>query len=144
MTLLAAARNSWEFSCGHQRWAITLSRADKVLGVFLVGGSSPSIALNLLPSSKFLEEALCHLFTLLNRQHFSVNESFSGKQVKFTAECPAQGSRHFVPVVDLYARHFTDTNGEFQLALCLGNIRTVVDTALTVNTSIFSALPLVC
>uniref|UniRef100_A0A8D8QVL2 MATH domain-containing protein n=1 Tax=Cacopsylla melanoneura TaxID=428564 RepID=A0A8D8QVL2_9HEMI len=121
-----------EFSCGHQRWAITFSRADKVLGVFLVWKSA----------CENMRVYVDFTFTLLNRQHFSVNESFSGKQVKFTAECPAQGSRHFVPVADLYARHFTDTNGEFQLALCLGNIRTMVDTTLTVSTSIFSNLPL--
>lgn len=109
-----------------------MSRADKVLGVFLVWKSA----------CENMRVYVDLTFTLLNPQHFSLNESFSGKQVKFTAECPAQGSRNFVPVSDLFGRHFTDTNGEFQLALCLGNIRTMVDTALTVSTSLFSNLPL--
>ncbi|KAF4520320.1 hypothetical protein B566_EDAN004380 [Ephemera danica] len=72
-------------------------------------------------------------FTLLNRDHFSVNESFSGKQVKFTCDCPAQGNRNYIPVTDLRSRNFTDENGEFQLELTMGNIRTVFDTELRIS-----------
>ncbi len=62
---------SKEFTCGHQRWAITFSRTDKVLGVYLV----------LKSTSELVRVYVDFSFTLLNREHFSVNESFSGKQV---------------------------------------------------------------
>lgn len=62
---------SKEFACGHQRWAITFSRTDKVLGVYLVWRST----------SEAMRVYVDFSFTLLNRDHFSHNESFSGKQV---------------------------------------------------------------
>nr|XP_018908685.1 PREDICTED: uncharacterized protein LOC109038170 [Bemisia tabaci] len=64
---------SKEFSCGHQKWAITFSRTDKVLGVYLVWRSA----------SESVRVYVDFTFTLLNREHFSVNEAFSGKQVRF-------------------------------------------------------------
>lgn len=67
---------SKEFSCGHHRWAITFSRADKVLGVYLVWRSV----------SESVRVYVDFTFTILNREHFSVNEAFSGKQVSNIAE----------------------------------------------------------
>lgn len=64
-------------------------------------------------------------FTILNRQHFSENEGFSGKRVKFTYDAPAQGNRNYIAVADLYSRKFADPNGEFQLELSMANVRTV-------------------
>lgn len=58
-------------------------------------------------------------------------------QVKFTTECPAQGNRNYIPVNDLYARNFTDPNGEFQLELSMGHVRTVFDTEFRVPQSLF-------
>lgn len=78
-------------------------------------------------------------FTLLNREHFSMNEGFSGKRVKFTYEAPAQGNRNYIPVSDLYSRNFADTNGEFQLELSMANVRTVYMTEVRMSTSVFSA-----
>ncbi|KAK9497932.1 hypothetical protein O3M35_003830 [Rhynocoris fuscipes] len=121
---------SKEFSCGHHRWAITFSRADKVLGVYLVWRSA----------SDSVRVYVDFTFTILNREHFSVNEAFSGKQVKFTADCPAQGNRNYIPVNDLHTRNFTDTNGEFQLELSMGHVRTVFDTEFRLPHSLFSGL----
>ncbi|XP_067002536.2 uncharacterized protein [Anabrus simplex] len=121
---------SKEFACGYQRWAITFSRTDKVLGVYLVWRNP----------SEGMRVYVDFTFTLLNREHFSVNEAFSGKQVKFTYDSPAQGNRNYIPVSDLYARNFTDTNGEFQLELTMGNVRTMYDTEFRVPQSIFGAL----
>lgn len=78
-------------------------------------------------------------FTLLNREHFSMNEGFSGKRVRFTYEAPAQGNRKYIPVSDLYNRNFADTNGEFQLELSMANVRTVYMTDLQMPSSTFSA-----
>lgn len=69
-------------------------------------------------------------FTLLNREHFSANETFSGRQIKFTFDSPAQGNRRYIPVDDLYERNFTDANGEFQLELTVANPRTLYETDL--------------
>ncbi|XP_014259022.2 uncharacterized protein LOC106672250 [Cimex lectularius] len=121
---------SKEFSCGHQRWAITFSRTDKVLGVYLVWKST----------SNSMRVYVDFTFTILNREHFSVNEAFSGKQVKFTLDCPAQGNRNYIPVNDLYSRNFTDHNGEFQLELSMGHVRTVFDSEFRVPTSMFGHL----
>ncbi|EEB16095.1 hypothetical protein Phum_PHUM404580 [Pediculus humanus corporis] len=119
---------SKEFMCGYQKWAITFSRTDKVLGVFLVWRNA----------SEGMRLYIDFTFTILNREHFSVNESFTGKQIKFTYESPAHGNRNYIPVNDLYKRNFTDTNGEFQLELTLGNVRTIYETHFRVPHSIFS------
>lgn len=47
--------------------------------------------------------------------------------MKFTTECPAQGNRNYISVSELYSRNFTDPNGEFQLELCMGHVRSVYD-----------------
>ena len=120
---------SKEFMCGYQKWAITFSRTDKVLGVFLVWRNA----------SEGMRLYIDFTFTILNREHFSVNESFTGKQIKFTYESPAHGNRNYIPVNDLYKRNFTDTNGEFQLELTLGNVRTIYETHFRVPHSIFSS-----
>jgi hypothetical protein len=87
----------------------------QVLGVYLVWrGAAPG-----------LRVYVDFTFTLLNREHFSVNEGFSGKRVKFTYEAPAQGNRNYISVSDLYSRNFADPNGEFQLELSMTNVRTV-------------------
>lgn len=121
---------SKEFVCGYQKWAITFSRTDKVLGVYLVWRNA----------SEGMRVYVDFTFTILNREHFSVNESFSGKQIKFTYESPAQGNRNYIPVNDLYSRNFTDANGEFQLELTIGNVRTIYETHFRVPHSIFGTL----
>lgn len=78
-------------------------------------------------------------FTLLNREHFSTNEGFSGKRVKFTYDAPAQGNRNYIPVSDLYSRNFADPNGEFQLELSMANVRTVFTAEVPMPTGVFAA-----
>ncbi|XP_046398446.1 uncharacterized protein LOC124165208 [Ischnura elegans] len=121
---------SKEFTAGHHRWAITFSRNDKVLGVYLVWRSA----------SEGIRVSADFAFTLLNREHFSANEAFSGRQVKFTAGCPAQGNRNYIPVNDLYGRNFTDSHGEFQLELSIGNVRTLFDTHIRTQQTLFFGL----
>lgn len=65
---------SKEFACGHQKWSITFSRTDKMLGAYLVWKSA----------SESVRVYVDFTFTILNREHFSVNESFAGKQVSDT------------------------------------------------------------
>lgn len=67
---------SKEFMYGHQRWAITFSRNDKTLGVYLVWKNP----------SEGMKTFVDFTITLLNRVHFSENQSFSAKAAKFTTE----------------------------------------------------------
>lgn len=60
--------------------------------------------------------------------------------MKFTAAAPAQGNKNYIPVSDLYARNFTDTNGEFQLELSIGHVRTVYNAEIRVPTNIFGCV----
>ncbi|XP_032686875.1 uncharacterized protein LOC116851521 [Odontomachus brunneus] len=119
---------SKELVCGFQKWAVAFSRGEKVLGVYLVWRGA----------SRNLRVYVDFTFTLLNREHFSMNEGFSGKRVKFTYEAPAQGNRNYIPVSDLYSRNFADTNGEFQLELSMTNVRTVYMTEVRMSTSVFA------
>ena len=116
---------SKELTYGYQRWAITFSRSEKVLGVYLVWRNP----------CEGMRVYIDFTFTLLNREHFSVNEAFTGKQVKFTFDSPAQGNRRLINMDDLYSRNFTDENGEFQLELTVANIRTVFESELRVPTT---------
>ncbi|XP_043255034.1 uncharacterized protein LOC122398857 [Colletes gigas] len=118
---------SKELVCGFQRWSVAFSQGNKVLGAYLVWRSA----------SRNLRVYVDFTFTLLNREHFSRNERFSGKRVKFTYEAPAQGNRNYIPVSDLYYRNFTDTNDEFQLELAMSNVRTVFMTELKMPSSTF-------
>lgn len=120
---------SKELVCGFQRWSVAFSRGNKVLGAYLVWRGA----------SRNLRVYVDFTFTLLNREHFSMNEGFSGKRVKFTYEAPAQGNRNYIPVSDLYSRNFADTNGEFQLELSMANVRTVYMTDLKMPGGTFSS-----
>ncbi|XP_016845352.1 uncharacterized protein LOC100680230 isoform X3 [Nasonia vitripennis] len=121
---------SKELVCGFQRWAVAFSRGDKVLGVYLVWrGAAPG-----------LRVYVDFTFTLLNREHFSVNEGFSGKRVKFTYEAPAQGNRSYISVSDLYSRNFADPNGEFQLELSMANVRTVFSSEVGIPPTIATTI----
>ncbi|ODM88537.1 hypothetical protein Ocin01_18145, partial [Orchesella cincta] len=116
---------SKEFMYGYQKWAITFSRTEKVLGVYLVWRNP----------SEGMKVHVDFSFTLLNREHFSANETFSGKSVKFSYDSPAQGNRRYIPVHDLYARNFADRNGEFQLELTMSAIRTHFEVDLRAPTA---------
>lgn len=116
---------SKEFVYGYQKWAITFSRTEKVLGVYLVWRNP----------SEGMRVYVDFSFTLLNREHFSANEMFSGKQVKFSSESPAQGNRRYIPVHDLFARNFADRNGEFQIELHISSIRTIFEVDLRMPNS---------
>lgn len=63
-------------------------------------------------------------FTLLSRDHFTANEGFSGKQVRFNAGCAAQGRGRCVSLAELNTK-FADARGEFQLELSMSRVRTL-------------------
>ena len=68
------------FSYGHQHWAITFSRHDKSLGVYLVW-KNPSEGMKV-----FADFSI----TLLNRHHYSENKTFSAKNIKYTGDAKSK------------------------------------------------------
>ncbi len=77
--------------------------------------------------------------TLLNRDHFTDNQTFARKQAKFTKEAPVAGNRKFVSVSQLESGSFLDRNGEFQVELCLSRARSQFEHKFKVNQSLFSS-----
>ncbi|CAG9135901.1 unnamed protein product [Plutella xylostella] len=105
---------SKDFCCAHQRWAVAFSRTDAALGVYLVWRGA----------CEGMRVYVDFTFTLLSRDHFTANEGFSGKQVRFSAGCAAQGRGRLVPLAELASR-FADARGEFQLELSMARVRTL-------------------
>jgi len=119
---------SKEFMYGHQRWAITFSRHEKTLGVYLVW-KNPSDDMKV-----YVDFSI----TLLNRVHFSQNQNYSAKAVKFTSDAKVHGNRRFVQLGKLESEHFMDRNGEFQLEFNLSNIKSIFEEKFKINQSIFN------
>ncbi|XP_026759061.1 uncharacterized protein LOC113518372 [Galleria mellonella] len=105
---------SKDFCCAHQRWAVAFSRTDASLGVYLVWRGA----------CEGMRVYVDFTFTLLSRDHFTANEGFSGKQVRFSAGCAAQGRGRCVSLAELNAK-FADARGEFQLELSMSRVRTL-------------------
>ena len=83
-----------QFSYGHQKWAITFSRHDKTLGVYLVW-KNPSDGMK-----TFVDFTI----TLLNLDHFTQNQSFNTKNAKFTPDDKSKFQVHhrgfFFPITN--------------------------------------------
>ncbi|KAJ2948024.1 hypothetical protein O0L34_g9821 [Tuta absoluta] len=105
---------SKDFCCAHQRWAVAFSRTDTSLGVYLVWRGA----------CEGMRVYVDFTFTLLSRDHFTANEGFSGKQVRFNAGCAAQGRGRCVTLAELSSK-YADARGEFQLELTMSRVRTL-------------------
>lgn len=65
-------------------------------------------------------------FTLMNREKFTENKSFSMTSASFNQQDYSQGNTSFLKIADLLTHRprFVDNNGEFIVELRLGNIKT--------------------
>ncbi|XP_022698673.1 uncharacterized protein LOC111265921 [Varroa jacobsoni] len=106
-----------DFAHGYHRWALSFVRTEKTLGVFLV-------IRNPAQSSRCCVD---FTLTLLNREHFSRNESLSEKQTPFTVDSPAHGAAKWLPLAELAERRFADETGEFLVELSMANVSTMFD-----------------
>ncbi|XP_028967040.1 uncharacterized protein LOC100905722 [Galendromus occidentalis] len=106
-----------DFAHGYHRWALSFLRTEKTLGVFL-------IIRNPAPGSRCCVD---FTLTLLNREHFSRNESLSEKQIAFTVDSPAHGAAKWLPLAELASRRFADETGEFLVELSMANVSTMFD-----------------
>lgn len=76
-----------DFYYAYHRWAVSFTRIqDKILGVYLL----------LRHASPHTKTYADFSFTLINRDHFSRNETYTERAAKFTPEHPAQVSPSFV------------------------------------------------
>ncbi|GAB6033781.1 hypothetical protein CHUAL_013943 [Chamberlinius hualienensis] len=113
---------SKDFTYNYQKWAVTFSRSDKYLSLFLAW-RNPCVGMK------------CYvdfIFSIQNRDHFSLNEVFSAKQCRFTVDQTMNGNRKFISLSDLHVRNFTDENGEFLLEVTLSNVRNIFESDIRV------------
>ncbi|TRY61048.1 hypothetical protein TCAL_17194 [Tigriopus californicus] len=69
---------SKDFWYGYHRWAVAFSRHEKTVGIYLVWRNA----------SEGMKVTLDFNLILLNRDHFSQNQIFNRKRVKFSHESP--------------------------------------------------------
>ena len=72
-------------------------------------------------------------FTMVNKEHFSKNESIIEKIVEFTAEKPTHGRKTFIGISDLNNRQFRHKNDCFLLELELRSIKTFFEQVSTIK-----------
>ena len=116
---------SKEFMCGCHKWALTFTHTDYQIGTYLVW-KNPSECVRI-----FLDLT----FNIINRKHFSSDETFTERQVKFSHDYQTQGTGKFVLLSDLQEKNFMDQNGEFLLEVIIGSLRTVYNTEFRVPSS---------
>lgn len=115
---------SKDFTYGYHKWAISLTRNESILGIYLI---LRSIA----PGMK------CYVdfsFTLTNKEHFSKNETYVEPRAKYTTDNPAHGNLKWIHLSELPERRFSDENGEFLLELCLYNMKTIFEDDIRIQT----------
>ncbi|XP_035207201.1 uncharacterized protein LOC118182039 [Stegodyphus dumicola] len=106
-----------DFVFGYHRWAVSFTRTEKVLGVYLI----------LRNPSECTKCYVDYTFTILNREHFSKNEVYPQKQICFSVEEPAHGTSKWMLMSELKSRKFTDENWEFLMELSVSNAMTVFE-----------------
>lgn len=105
---------SRDFTSANQKWSLSFIKNSGQLSSFL--------------TLKSVHEGMTvtadYGITLINREHFTRNESFSEKNSKFTNENPSQGRKAFVSIEALCTLDFMDERGNIQCELELKNVST--------------------
>lgn len=84
---------STEFSCGYQKWNISLIKQEK--------DSHIGAYLTLKHPTAGLYVTADYGFTMLNRGHYTSNESYTDTGKLFTKQQPTQGRKSFISVSDV-------------------------------------------
>ena len=101
-----------DFIYGHHKWSAIFVKTDIHLGAFL----------KLQSVTQGMKCQIDFSFTLLNREHYTRNESFIEKGCIFTSEENQHGRKPFVGLDDLVQRNFMQDSGEFLVELELRKI----------------------
>ncbi|KAH3769960.1 hypothetical protein DPMN_171239 [Dreissena polymorpha] len=102
---------------GYHKWTVSFIRNDSHLGCFLkwlsnCGGMKCQIDFS---------------FTLLNREHFTRNETFIEKGFVFTTELNQHGRQTFVGLNDLLEKDFSQVTGDYLIELEMRKVNCVFE-----------------
>lgn len=103
---------SRDFSSNNQKWCIAFSKHAGQLNAALI---LKSVTDHMLVTADFG-------VTLINREHFTRNESFFEKNAKFTAETQAKWRKAFVSIEALCTLDFMDERGYIQCEVEVRNV----------------------
>lgn len=105
---------SKDFTYGHQKWTVSFMKGEKHLGSYL----------KLRTVAGGMTCKLDYSFTMVNKDHFTKNESFIETGCDFTIQNCIHGRKTFICLNELAVRNFMQENGEFLVELEMRNIIT--------------------
>ena len=104
---------SRDFTCANLKWSLSFVKSQGQLSSYL---TLKSMHENMLVTADYS-------ITLINREHFTRNETFAEKQCKFTSGAASQqGRKSFASIDSLCSLDFMDERGSIQCELELKNI----------------------
>ena len=106
---------SRDFTSSNQKWSLSFTKVNGQMSSFLT----------LKSAYEGMTVTADYGITLINREHFTRNESFSEKSAKFTFENMSQGRKAFVSIEALCTLDFMDERGNIQCELEIKNVNTV-------------------
>ncbi|KAL4234825.1 hypothetical protein ACF0H5_006466 [Mactra antiquata] len=92
---------------GYHKWTAIFTRTDVHLGCYL----------KLLTCCDGMQCQIDFSYTLVNREHFTRNETFIEKGIMFTSESTQHGRKNFVALGEMVERDFSQASGEFLIEL---------------------------
>ena len=105
---------SRDFTASNQKWSLLFTKTSDSINAFL--------------SLKNVYEGMTvtadYGITLINREHFTLNETFVEKNAKFGIENAIQGRKGFVAIEALCTKDFMDERGNIQCELEVKNVNT--------------------
>lgn len=112
---------SENFLFRNQTWVVKFDRKERHIGAYLIMRSMQNQ----------LSCIIDYSFMVLNRDHFTKNESFSERSCEFSLKKLCRGRPSFIEVADLENRHFLFDDGKFLIELELKNCATIYDDDLS-------------
>lgn len=105
---------SRDFTSSNQKWSLSFHKNNGHLNTFL--------------TLKSVHEGMTvtadYGITLINREHFTRNETFTEKNTKFTFDNASHGRKSFVSIEALCTLDFMDERGNIQCELEIKNVNT--------------------
>jgi hypothetical protein len=105
---------SRDFTSSNQKWALSFTKYNGQMSAFLT----------LKSAYEGMQVMADYGITLINREHFTRNESFTEKGAKFTFDNCSQGRKSFVSIEALCTLDFMDERGNIQCELEIKNVNT--------------------
>ncbi|KAK6178586.1 hypothetical protein SNE40_013341 [Patella caerulea] len=103
---------SKEFVYGFQKWCVSFVRSERHIGTFL----------RLQTTSKDTKCRLDFAFTVVNKDHFTRNETCTVKNTEFTFENKSHGCKTVMEIDDIIQRKFIQDSGDILVEVEMRNI----------------------